>query len=129
MLDSRHPRVVLNVSHIRDVEQLIAVGADEIANVAFDIVRPYFLRPDPLRRVIGRVFLVKRVAVNSVRETLKDQRTIEQMRNQVWRDLVVVGNEIALGVTVFWPEDLVQVCEFDANVCRSGSATRRRWRL
>ena len=53
-------------------EQLIAIGAYEIPDVAFNVVCPYFLRPNPLWRVIGRILLVKRVAVNSVWKTLED---------------------------------------------------------
>src|SRR6058998_601356 len=33
------------------------------------------------------------------------------MRNDVWRDLVIVADEAALGVTVLGPEDFIEVGE------------------
>src|SRR5262249_39252795 len=38
VLNARHPRVVLNVPHIRDVQELLAIGADEISNVPLNIL-------------------------------------------------------------------------------------------
>ena len=107
MLNARHPRVLLDIAGIRDVEKLLAIGADEIPDIAFDVLPTRFLCAYPVGRVVRRILLIKRLAVNPVWKTLEDQRTVQQVRNQVGRYLVVVLNEIAFGVAVFGPENFV----------------------
>ena len=63
----------------------------------------------PLRRVGGRGLLVEGVAVDAVGHPLHRQRPAFEMGQQQVRDVVVVGEEVALGVALLGPERLVQV--------------------
>src|SRR5262249_38132572 len=113
ILNPRHPRVMLNVARIGDVQQLLTVGADEIANVAFNILRPDLSSSYPFRSVVRDILLIKRLAMNAVRKTLKDQRPIHEVRNQVRRNPVVIVDQVTFGIAVFRPENLVKIGEFN----------------
>src|SRR6187431_2075472 len=94
-LDTRTPRILGNGAHVGDVEQLIPVRPDEIADVALHVRRPDFLGADPVRRVVMRILLIEMLAVNSIRITIKYEGTIEKMRHQHGSDAVVELDEIA----------------------------------
>ena len=111
MLHARHPRVLLNVSGICNVEQLFAVCTNEVPDVTIHILGIYLLSANPLRRVIRRVFLVERFTVYPIGKALKNERTIQEVRDDIGRDLVVIVDQVAFRVAVFRPEDLVQVGE------------------
>src|SRR5256885_10433757 len=51
---------------------------------------------------------------DAVGEWLHRERPVAQPRDQVWRDLGVVADEVGLGVAVLGPEDLLEVREPDA---------------
>src|SRR5436305_1987062 len=106
MLHSRHPGVLLDISGIRNVQELISLGTDEVSNGALHVLRPDLLGAYPLRRVIRSILLIERRTMDAVRKTLENQRPIQQMRNQIRRDLVVVVDQIAFGVAVLRPEYL-----------------------
>ena len=77
MLDPGHPGILLDIAAVRDVEQLLTVGADEVADIPVDIFRIDLLRANPLRRVIGCVFLIKGRAINPIGKPLEDERPVE----------------------------------------------------
>ena len=113
MLNARHPRILLNVAGVRDVEQLIAIGTDEIPDVAFDV-----LRPDSLACVstpaCGPAHPSDKTSRRESRlENARRPAAVEQVRNQVGRNLVVILDQVAFCVAVLGPEDLVEIGEFD----------------
>src|SRR5262245_26566501 len=111
VLHTRHPGILLNISRIGDVQKLLAVCADKVADMTVDVFGPDLLGPDPVRSVIGSILLIKRRAVNAVGKSLEDQRTILEVRNQVTRDFLVVVDEIAFSVSVFGPENFIEIGE------------------
>ena len=78
VLDPGHPGILLDIAAVRDVEQLLAVGADEIADIPGDIFRIDLLGANPLRRVIGCVFLIKGWAINPTGKPLEDEPASEK---------------------------------------------------
>ncbi len=71
MLNARHPRILLDVAGVCDVQKLITIRTDEIPDVALHVLRPELLSTYPAGRVVRRVLLIKRVAVNPVWKTSK----------------------------------------------------------
>ena len=74
MLNPGHPWILLNVAHVRDVEQLIPCRADEVSDMPVDVFRVDLLGPNPVGRVIGRIFLIERLAVDAVGKPLEYER-------------------------------------------------------
>jgi len=135
VLNARHPRVLLNVAAVGNVEKLVAVGADEITDVSFDVPRPDLLGANPAGRVVRSVLLIERGAIDPVRKAFEDQRVVEEMRDEIRRDFVVVVDDSDFSLADLGPEDLVQVGEFDffwgtgARRISRGSRGFRGWRI
>ena len=74
---------MLDIAAVCDVKQLVAIGADEVADVPIDILRIDLLGANPVWRVIGCVFLIEGRTIDSVGKPFEDQRPVEQMGNDV----------------------------------------------
>src|SRR5215831_19291051 len=113
MLNARHPRIMLDVAGVGDVEKLVAIRADEVPYVTFDVFRPDFLGPYPRWRVVGRILLIERLSMNTVWKTFEYQRPILKVRYEIRRNSVVIVDEIALRIPVFRPENFVEIGELN----------------
>src|SRR4030095_5381965 len=103
-LDKLHPGtpgVLRDRSHVGDVEQLVSVCANEIADVPLHVGRPDLLSADPIGSVVVRILLIEMLPVDSIRIAVKHERAVQKMRNQKWGNPVVVSNEIAFGEAAF----------------------------
>src|SRR5215213_10838279 len=107
--DARVPRVTLYRAQVSHVEQRRGVVADDIINLVALLYRK------PLcTHIRGRfvdIMLVKEWAFDAVGITLHDERAIFQVRQDVFRHLVVIAYKIALCVTLLRPEDLIKARE------------------
>ncbi len=82
VLDAGHPRILLDIAGVGDVQKLLAAGADEVSNGPLDVLGPDLFSTNPFRRVARSIFLVERLAVDAIRKPLENERTVEQMRNE-----------------------------------------------
>ena len=94
-----------NAARVDDVEQRVELVADEVFRVLDAPGR------HPVGRELGRVLLEEALAVDAVRIARQHQRPIVQVRAQNRPDRLVVREQVALGVAVGRPEDLLQVAE------------------
>ena len=100
-------RVELDAAEVRDVEQ----GGDVVDHEEVDLSGPTLSARDgaprdPVRRVRRSVLLVELVSRHTVRHPLHRERTFGEVGEDQLGDVVVVGEQVALGVAVVRPEDL-----------------------
>ena len=79
---------------------------------------------DPVGRELGRVLLVERLAVDAVREARHHDWSVPEVRQQPRRDGAVVLDQVALGVLLVLPEDLLQVREAGSPWASEPAGTR-----
>ena len=100
-----------NSPQVDDVEQRFLRIANEVVELPLGVLAPDGFRADPIRRESGCVLLEERLPVDAVREPGHHDRPILEVRQQPRADGAVVVDQVAFGVTLVRPENLVQVGE------------------
>ena len=113
---SAGPEVERNRAQVDDVEQRGQVVADEIVDLALRVLAPHALGPDPVGREARRVLLEEGLARDAVGIARHHQRPVAEIRQQPGSDGAVVGDQVALGVAVLGPEDLLEVGELEGQL-------------
>ena len=121
-IDARRPEVQRDAAHVDHVEQRLDVVADEIVVLLSGHARG----SNPGGNEVRRVLLIKALSRDAVGIAGQHHRPIAQVRQQPGRDVPVIVDEIALGVPLLGPEDLVEVGEGDLALHRRHR--RRRFR-
>src|SRR5690606_33565338 len=82
-LNAARPDVQRDRRHVRDVSQTLFALDNEVTNLALRAFAPQRLEAQPLGREFGRIFLVERLALDTVRIASQNQGTILQVRQKV----------------------------------------------
>src|ERR1700676_2779432 len=94
-----------------EIKQRGKVVGNYVLNLLAFPFRRYAYSFDPLRHALRHIFLKKRLPLDSVRIPAQHKRTVLQERQQIIRDPIVVGHQIAFRVTGFGKEDLVEMSQ------------------
>src|SRR5205809_6999079 len=111
VIDTAWPDVQRDRTEVHQVDERLDVVRDEVLDVALRILAPDRNRLNPVGNEPGRVFLIERLAVDAVGIAGQYDGTFLQIRQQPGRHRTVVLDQVALGVSLLWPEDLVEVRE------------------
>src|SRR5580704_3108336 len=109
VIAAARPWIVVDAAQSGEIKQRGKV----IGNYVLDFLALSFRRDaysfDPLRHALRHIFLKKRLPLDSVRIPAQHQRPILEERQQTFRNSIVVGKQVTLGVTGFGKEDLVEM--------------------
>ena len=109
--DPAAPDVQRNRGHVGDVQERLEVVAHEVADLALRVLAPDSLQLHPLGDKARRVLLKERLAADAVWIPREHHRPVLQVGQEPRGDGAVVLDEIAFGVALLRPEDLVEVGE------------------
>src|SRR5205085_8395444 len=106
---ARVPRVEIDAAQVDEPEQGWEVLHDRELHEAGRVLDAADV--DPLRPRLRRAFHVEEIALRAVRVALHDHCALDDVREEVRRDVRVVLQEIALGDLQCFPEEFAQVGE------------------
>src|SRR5579863_2196401 len=109
---------MIDAAQSGEIKQRGQVVSDYVLDIFPFPFRRDACRFDPLRQALRHVFLKKRLPLDSVRIAAQNQRTVLEKRQQIIRDPIVVGHQIAFGVAGFGKEDLVEMSEPETLSCK-----------
>ena len=108
----RVERMELDAAEVRDEQQAGGVGDRHVVDQALlAVVAGDRAAPDPVGNVRGRRLLVEEGPLDAVGHPLHRERAPDEVREDQLGGVEVVRDEVALGVALGRPEDLVEVRE------------------
>src|SRR6266576_2502692 len=113
IVDATHPHVERDGAEVHEIDERLDVVAHEVGDVALGVLTPDRNRLDPVGHETGCVFLIERLAVDAVGIARQHDGPVRDIGQQPRSHRAVVLDEIALGVLLLRPKDLVEVRELD----------------
>src|SRR4030088_1683402 len=107
------PRIHRNGAQLNRVQQRQQVSAD-VARLFLAVLRLDGLNAYAGRSRVRRFLLIETLAVDSVGESLQDQRAVLHCRKNEVGDARVEAHHVALGKLLLGKEDLVEVRDFES---------------
>src|ERR1700761_7434171 len=98
-----------NRAHVGDVLESVDAFQNEVGNLALGILGIDLDSAKPSRRIARRVFLVEALALDAAGIARQHPRPIFEVGQYPGGDTLVVFNQVTLGVTFCWPEDLIRM--------------------
>ena len=112
-------------AEVDEIDECLDVVRDEVLDVALRVLAPDRDRLDPVGHETWRILLIEGFPVDAVGKARQHHGAVFEIRQQPGRDGSVILDEIALGVLLFRPEDLVEIRELHFTEHGARSSTLR----
>src|ERR1700730_8839773 len=108
------PGIMVDTAQAGEIEQRRKIIGDYILDILAFPFRWDRHRFDPGGHTLRHIFLKKSLPLDSVWITAQHQRPILEKWQKIFRDAIVVGHQVALGVARFRKEHFVEMSQPEA---------------